>query len=62
MKEYTKIKIKTLLQEQLKDRESDMKRVVLQGGDGKKEFEEYKRCVIALDDYLTFENEDEKTV
>ena len=53
MKEETKTYVKTMLDSDLERRRSDLDRVLLQGGDGKRELERYRAALLALDDFAS---------
>lgn len=53
MKEETKTYVKTMLDSDLERRRSDLDRVLLQGGDGKRELERYRAALLARDDFTS---------
>lgn len=59
MKKDTLDEIGILLRTKVQNVESEMKRVILQGSDGKREFEQYKRYVCILDEFESFAEEGE---
>lgn len=53
MKEETRTHVKNMLSGDLECRRADLERVLLQGGDGKRELERYWAALLALDDFAS---------
>ena len=51
MKDETRNYVKTMLDQDLECRRADLDRVLIQGGDGKRELERYRAALLALDDF-----------
>lgn len=51
MKEETRSYVKNMLEQDLACRRADLDRVLLQGGDGKRELERYRAALLAMDDF-----------
>ena len=55
MRKETRDKISRLLRDDLDCRKSDLDRVILQGGDGKRELEHYREVLLAKTDFEEWE-------
>lgn len=53
MKEETRSYVKNMLEQDLGCRRADLDRILLQGGDGKRELERYRTALLALDDFAS---------
>ena len=53
MKEETRSYVKNMLEQDLGCRRTDLDRVLLQGGDSKRELERYRTALLALDDFAS---------
>lgn len=51
MKEETRAYVGSMLAQDLECRRADLDRVLLQGGDGKRELERYRAALLAMDDF-----------
>ena len=51
MKDGTKAYLGNLLEQDLECRRAELDRVLLQGGDGKRELERYRAAMLAKDDF-----------
>lgn len=51
MKDETKAYLTNMLEQDLECRRADLDRVILQGGDGKRELERYREAMLAKDDF-----------